>query len=189
MFFFFFWGGGFIRLAKTLIRLGRYRPMSLHIAAYDISQGQNKLVLCIQRPWSFKSVSSEICIWTASWQNQQSAIYAQRRLRSTYASAQSDQSSLCTQWVAKVPMFLQGASEDSHQTGRCPCWYEPSLEADVILSCGGSLIALKEFTVENHYMWKNRKSNISSCVVRCQATDQTIFILLLQSADIADNDR
>ena len=99
------------------------------------------------------------------------------------------ESSLCTQWVAKVPMFLQGASEDSHQTGRCPCWSEPSLEADVILSCGGSLIALKEFTVENHYMWKNRKSNISSCVVRCQATDQTIFILLLQSADTADNDR
>ena len=31
-------------------------------------------------------------IWTASWQNQQNGICAQRRLRSAWASAQSDQS-------------------------------------------------------------------------------------------------
>ena len=39
---------------------------------------------------------------------------AQRRLRSAWASAQSDQSSLCTQWV---PSFLHADSEDSDQTG------------------------------------------------------------------------
>ena len=37
---------------------------------------------------------------------------AQRRLRSAWASAQSDQSSLCTQWVAKDPSFLHTDSED-----------------------------------------------------------------------------
>ena len=33
-------------------------------------------------------------------------------------SDRSDQSSLCTQWVAKGPRFLHVDSEDSDQTGR-----------------------------------------------------------------------
>ena len=37
---------------------------------------------------------------------------AQRRLRSAWASAQTDQSSLCAQWVAKDPSFLHADSED-----------------------------------------------------------------------------
>ena len=47
-------------------------------------------------------------------------VCTQRRLRSTWASAQSDQSSLCTQWVAKDTSFLHADSEDSDQTGRMP---------------------------------------------------------------------
>ena len=35
-----------------------------------------------------------------------------------WASAQSDQSSLCAQWVAKDTSFLNADSEDSVQTGR-----------------------------------------------------------------------
>ena len=45
---------------------------------------------------------------------------AQRRLRSAWASAQSDQSSLYPQWVAKDPIFLHANSKDSDQTGRMP---------------------------------------------------------------------
>ena len=47
-------------------------------------------------------------------------VCAQRRLRSDWASTQSDQSSLCTQWVAKGPRFLHADSKDSDQTGRMP---------------------------------------------------------------------
>ena len=36
----------------------------------------------------------------------------QRRLRLAWASAQTDQSSLCAQWVAKDPSFLHADSED-----------------------------------------------------------------------------
>ena len=36
------------------------------------------------------------------------------------ASAQSDQTSLCAQWVAKDPRFLQADSADSDQTGQMP---------------------------------------------------------------------
>ena len=51
-------------------------------------------------------------IWAAAWQNQQNDMCAQRRLRSAWASVKSDQSSLCTQWVAKNPRFLHADSED-----------------------------------------------------------------------------
>ena len=54
-------------------------------------------------------------IWAASWQNQQNDMYAQRKLRSACASAQSDQSSLCAQWVAKDASFLHADREDSDQ--------------------------------------------------------------------------
>ena len=40
--------------------------------------------------------------------------------RSACASAQSDQSSQCAQWVVKDPSFLHADSEDSDQTGRMP---------------------------------------------------------------------
>ena len=45
---------------------------------------------------------------------------AQRRLRLAWTSAQSDQPSLCAQWVAKDPSFLHADSEDSDLTGRMP---------------------------------------------------------------------
>ena len=44
---------------------------------------------------------------------------AQQRLRSAWASVQSDQSSLCAQWVAKDPSFVHADSEDS-ETGWMP---------------------------------------------------------------------
>ena len=44
----------------------------------------------------------------------------QARLRSAWASTQSDQSSLCAQWVAKDHSFLQADSEDSDQTEWMP---------------------------------------------------------------------
>ena len=43
-----------------------------------------------------------------------------RRLGSAWASAQSDQSSLCALWVAKYSTVLHADSEDSDQTGRMP---------------------------------------------------------------------
>ena len=38
---------------------------------------------------------------------------AQRRFRSAWAFAQTDQSSLCTQWVVRNPRYLHADSEDS----------------------------------------------------------------------------
>ena len=51
---------------------------------------------CITQPQTYYMYSmTSIIIWAASRQNQQSVICAQRRLRSTWASVQSDQSLRC----------------------------------------------------------------------------------------------
>ena len=47
--------------------------------------------------------------------NQQNNLCTQRRLRSAWA-AQSDQSSLCAQWVVKDPVLLHADSEYSDQS-------------------------------------------------------------------------
>ena len=59
-------------------------------------------------------------IWATSCQNQQNDLCTQQRLRSAWASAQSDHSSLCAQWVAKDPSFLHADIEDSDHTGWMP---------------------------------------------------------------------
>ena len=54
-------------------------------------------------------------------------ICAPSALRSAWASAQSDQSSLGAQWVAMDPSFHHADSEYSNQTGRIPTQPELSL--------------------------------------------------------------
>ena len=80
--------------------------------------------------WIIWQIKYEKCYWHMSFlatirelwasQNQQNDLCAQRRLRSAWASTQSYQSLLCTQWVAKDLRFLQADREDSDQTGRMP---------------------------------------------------------------------
>ena len=59
-------------------------------------------------------------IWIALRQNQQNDMCAQQRLRSAWASIQSDHCSLCAQQIVKGPMFLHADSEESEQTGLMP---------------------------------------------------------------------
>ena len=83
-------------------------------------------------------------------------VCAQRRLRSAWASTQSDQSlrcacpgwsesSLCAHWVAKDPSFLHADSGDSDQTGRMPrlIWVFAGRTATLLVfSWGGSNVPL-----------------------------------------------
>ena len=79
---------------------------------------------------------------------------AQRRLRSAWASAQSDQSLLCAQWVAKGPSFLHADSEDSDQTGRTP-WlirvFAGRTLTLLVLSRGGSFLECLQYN-----LWQNK---------------------------------
>ena len=64
--------------------------------------------------------SDEAQIWTGAGQTQQNDLCAQWRLRSAWASPQSDQSLLSALWVAKDQNLLQADSEDSDQPGHPP---------------------------------------------------------------------
>ena len=103
--------------------------------------------------WALDIPSATKFIWAASWQNQHTDMCAQRRLRSAWASAQSDQislgirpvwseSSLCAQWVSKDPRFYHADNENSDQTGRIPklIWVFAGRRATLlVLSWGGSI--------------------------------------------------
>ena len=89
---------------------------------------------CVNVPGGFDA------IWAVPQQNQQND---QRRLRSAWAFDQTDQSSLCAQWVAMGTMLLHADSEDFISRGGRPSLSESSLGAHIILlvlSCGGSFI-------------------------------------------------
>ena len=66
-------------------------------------------------------------IWAATWQNQQKGMCVQRRLRSAWASAQSNQSCFAVRmkkaWALSCPLSAL----------ICPGWSEFSLGAQVIL--------------------------------------------------------
>ena len=68
----------------------------------------------------FCCAQAQMLLWISKWASSQQNDCAQRRLRSAWACAQSDQSLLCAQWVAKDPSFLHADSKDSDQTGRMP---------------------------------------------------------------------
>ena len=80
--------------------------------------------------------------WSTAWQNQQNDLCAQRRLRSAWASAQSDQSQRCppeTKLGPKLP--IERTAKTLIRLGGCPGWSESSLGTKVILlglSWGGS---------------------------------------------------
>ena len=67
-------------------------------------------------------------IWAASWQKQQNDMCAQRRLRSAWASAQSDQSLCCALngWLRTHAVFMRTA-KTLNRLGECPGWSQSSL--------------------------------------------------------------
>ena len=77
------------------------------------------------RPWSGSALFAQTCPseYLGSLQTE-----PQHDKTNNVASAQSDQSSVCTQWVAKDPNFLHADSGDPDQTGRMP-------KADLSLCC------------------------------------------------------
>ena len=92
------------------------------------SQTQDRFFLDGAHIWCRKVQMSHDMTKPTKW------LCAQQRLRSAWASTQSDQSSLCTQWAAKDPSFLHANSEDSDQTG--------STLTLLVLSCHGSNLSL-----------------------------------------------
>ena len=80
--------------------------------------------------------------WDASWQNQHTDMCAQRRLRSAWASAQSDQSlRFALNGQLKTQAFFMRTAKTLIRLGGCTSWAESSMGAHAILlvlSRGGS---------------------------------------------------
>ena len=116
--------------------------------------------------YSVTVITEDIC--AGAWENQQNDLCAQRRLRSAWASAQSDQSLCCqheknlgslpTYWVHSedwslcCPHEINLGSLATHWQRRlirlsgCPGWSESLLGAQVILlilPCAGSFLRKK----------------------------------------------
>ena len=88
------------------------------------------------------------------------------------ASAQSDQSSLCAQWVAKDPSFLHVDSEDSDQSGRMPrlIWvFTGSTVILFVLSCRGSFLF---WSGQNNYRSSMHMHLTSKAVKRMHGTEE-----------------
>ena len=101
----------------------------------------------------FRIITIHFCIRAASWQNQQNDLCAQRRLRSAWASAQSDQSSQRAQWVAEDPMFLHADSEDSDQTGQMPrlIWVFAGRKGHFV----GFVMRRLNLIIKQTYLWQS----------------------------------
>ena len=107
-----------------------------------------------------------IAIWAASWQNQQNGMCAQRRLRSAWASAQSDHQPghqpghppslirvfavrMKKAWVLSYPLSAQ---QRLIRLGRCPGWsvFAGRTVILLVLSWGGSFVLL---SLWGHYIY------------------------------------
>ena len=84
--------------------------------------------------------------WAASWQNQQSDCAPSEDSGQPGHRPVWSESSLCAQWVAKDPSFLNADGEDSDQTGRMPrlIWVFAGRKVILlVLSRGGSFVGNK----------------------------------------------
>ena len=92
--------------------------------------------------WMCKYLFKVVDRMSTSWQNQQNSMCAQRRLRSAWAFAQSDQSLRCPHEERLGPSLpIERIANTLIRLGGCPGWSESSLGAHAILlvlSWGGS---------------------------------------------------
>ena len=108
--------------------------------------------------------------YACAWQNQQNDLYVQRRLRSAWASAQSDQSLRCPHEESLGPLLsIERTAKTLIRLGGCQGWSESSLGAHAILlvlSWGGTsevitmpetiLKYFRNATLSLLHIWYNR---------------------------------
>ena len=101
------------------------------------------------------------------------------RLWSAWASAQPNQSLLCTQWVAKDPRLLHAHSKDLTRLGEYPGWSESLLGAQVILlvlSCSCSFWLFSTYSL--------RKIDCSFCLICGYTSQSTTTVMSRRSVNL-----
>ena len=91
------------------------------------------------------------------------------------------ESSLCVQWVAKHPRFLDADSEDSDQTGRMPrlIWvFAGRTLTLLVLSCRGSYLETDETSdKEPSLTLLSDYAGLISCILKIRTPKQNIVII------------
>ena len=105
---------------------------------------------------------------------------ANRKLRSAWASAQSDQSSLCAKWVTKerIQAFVMRTAKTLIRLGGCSYWLESSLGAHAMflfLSWDGSVFVPYHhrhtlWHIDNIYYFPQKTGFDFSCKLSPQDT-------------------
>ena len=104
--------------------------------------------------------------WATTWQNHQNYLCAQWRLRSAWASAQSDQSQRCppeAKFGPKLP--IERTAKTLIRLGGCPGWSESSLGTKVILlvlSWGGPESTYAAHIHSSHFFTFRIEPNMKS---------------------------
>ena len=124
--------------------------------------------------------SGSYLIWAASWQNQQNDC-AQRRLRSAWASAQSDQSlrSALIGSKAKDPSFLHADSENCDQTAVVQA--DMSLRWTHMPFCWFSHEAAELYVISNDTLLHELKIfQYASGTIMCRTMSESNVIICVQ---------
>ena len=163
-------------------------------------------LLCLpRRVWILRIVTL-LChfVWATARQNQQHDLCTQRRLRSAWASTQSDQSLPCAPRIAKDPRLLHVDSEGSDQTGQMPrlicifagrmsfCWFCHvvahvischGFDSFVVTMADGSDKKKGNIRIFNGADWKFRRASWCQAVTRVMefffCTEEPLWLLFL----------
>ena len=101
----------------------------------------------------------------AAWQNQQNDLCAQRRLRSAWASAQSDQSLCCPHEETLGPQLPIGRTAKTDQTGQMPrrIWVLVGAHVILLVLPYGSSNVLIQFAMIEELSHVTRKPVFGVC--------------------------
>ena len=109
---------------------GPWSPLRVTMKMFWLTMGRPHNSFALLKNHKTKTFEE---IWATARQNQQNVLCAQQRFRSSWASAQSDQSLRCPHEETLGPWLPCECTAKTDQTGQCPGWSESSLDAQVIL--------------------------------------------------------
>ena len=119
-----------------------------------LTAGELRICKFVTMPYAWFLKWFQYKNWATAWQDQQNDLCAQRKLRSAWASSQSDQSQRCSPEAKLGPKLpTERTAKTLIRLGGCPGWSESLLGTKVILlvlSWGGSKCFFLESTYAAH---------------------------------------
>ena len=172
---------------KKIKNLKTVDPRNEEKLSSDVCQQVRLKLACPASPYCAPYIIIVQIIWATSWQNQQNDPCAQRRLRSAWASAQSDQSLRCPHEETLGPLLPTERTEKTLiRLAGYPGWPESSLGVQFILfvlSCGGSYFLVIWGSVSSFCVVWNMNRDMTN-PKSCSHTGIFMFVIINHSLTI-----